>query len=160
MFFFVFFCLVCFLIILTNLTHKLPLFSISHRSTWKCTLKDVTNDSCCCGNSFLLKRRNPPHILTSIWSLYLEGPSERDSIDLNRYSSSINKQEASGFKAKTTHLYFNWRVLTHPDSWLRTVLDRWWAQVIIPWSSHKGSRPFLKAMLLVPEPLADWYNQW
>lgn len=33
-----------------------------------------------------------------------------DSIDLSRDSGSINKQQASGFKAEKTHLYFSRRV--------------------------------------------------
>lgn len=61
-------------------------------------------------NSHLLKCHNPLHILTSIWSLRVEGPSEGDGIDLSRDSGSINKQQASGFKAEETHLYFSWRV--------------------------------------------------
>lgn len=33
-----------------------------------------------------------------------------DGIDLSRDSGSINKQQASGFKAEETHLYFSRRV--------------------------------------------------
>ncbi|TNN52260.1 hypothetical protein EYF80_037536 [Liparis tanakae] len=46
------------------------------------------------------------------------GPSEGDGIDLSSDSGSINKQQASGFKAEETHLYFSRRVrIWIPELW-------------------------------------------
>lgn len=97
--------LVHFLITLPPVTHKLTMFH--HRSTHTWTLKeDVTNDCSLPSNLNLWKSHNPQNILTSIWRLHVEGPFEGDGIDLSGDSGSINKQQASGFKAEETHLYF------------------------------------------------------
>lgn len=127
--------LVGFLITLP-LTHQLPM--LHHRSTWRWTLKeDVTNDRSFSGNSYLLKCHNPLHILTSIWSLRVEGPSEGDGIDLSRDSGSINKQQASGFKAEETSL-FQLEGL-HLDTWGRT-----WLETYFPLWTHRGASSFMK----------------
>lgn len=136
------------LITLTPVTHKLSM--LHHRSTWRWTLKeDVTNDRSLSGNSYLLKCHNPLHILTSIWSLCVEGPSEGDGIDLSRDSGSINKQQASGFKAEETHLYFSRRVCIWIPEW-DVALDRWWdtffllnSQQLQPLCETKASNIFL-----------------